>query len=500
MTTQEISVRIAAGVARGLADGSVWAGAAACAIVLARSPRVRHALALGGLVGLLALSVAGAFEAGLSPAGPSGAARVVGGGVGGALTAALARHAALVAPLWTAGALVLLLRALVAPALARRLAARASLAPLALEQRVSRVASGLGVAPPRVRVSAELDAPAVTGLWRPVLLWPAAALSGLDPAALDALVAHELEHVRRHDAIVELAVRLLVAALCFHPLAWWLARALREAREQRCDDVAVGLAGDPLAYARTLCLLAERRLAAPAGALSARGGRLYSRIERLVRPGRAPLSGGAIVLAVLCAIGAGAVACGAVAETQDDRPLAEASRLAVPMGQGAAGIAWLPPTVRRWAPEIDAAAHAHGVDPDLLAILTLVESAGQPDARSSMGARGLVQVMPQTARRIAEERGLPVPTDDELHDPATNLDLGAWYLAQQLGTLRDADPARTVELAAAAYNGGPRAVRRWLDEGAPLSDETQGYKDRVRALWLERDAPRSATLDALRAR
>ena len=497
MTTQEISLRIAAGGGRGLGDGPLWAGAVACGCVIARSPRARHALALAGLVGLCAFSVAGAVEAGVAP-GSGGAGSALAGGLGAALAATLSQKAALVAPLWMAGALVFLLRALVAPAMARRLAARASLAPLELERRGSRVARCLGVAAPRVRVTDGLDAPAVVGLLRPVLLWPAAALAGLDPGAVDALVAHELEHVRRYDALVELGVRVLCAVLFFHPLAWWLARALREAREQRCDDVAVGLGGDAVAYARTLCLLAERRVAAPAGAISARGGRLYARIERLVRPRRAPLSGGAIVLAVAFAIGAGAIACGA--DAQADRPLAEASRLALPMGQGAAGIAWLPPTVRRWAPEIDAAARAHGVDPDLLAIITLVESAGQPDARSSMGARGLVQVLPHTARKIAAARGLPVPTDAELHDPATNLDLGAWYLAEQLGTLRDADPARTVELAAAAYNGGPRAVRRWLDEGAPLSDETQGYKDRVRALWLERDAPRSATLDGLRGR
>jgi soluble lytic murein transglycosylase-like protein len=152
----------------------------------------------------------------------------------------------------------------------------------------------------------------------------------------------------------------------------------------------------------------------------------------------------------------------------------------------------LPSEVQALAPELEAAARRHGVDPDLLAIVVLVESGGDPSARSPMGARGLMQLMPKTAAKIAEERGLSDHDEARLDDPDYNLDLGAYFLAHQL------DQWGSVELAAAAYNGGERAVERWLAGEGELSDETTRYKALVEALWQERHAARSATLDAAR--
>jgi soluble lytic murein transglycosylase-like protein len=153
--------------------------------------------------------------------------------------------------------------------------------------------------------------------------------------------------------------------------------------------------------------------------------------------------------------------------------------------------AGLPPAVARWMPQLTAAGQRHGVDPDLLAIVTMVESGGDPQAESPTGALGLMQVMPATARRIATERHLEPIAD--LRDPEVNVDYGAFYLAAQLREhgAGEASPSdRTVELAAAAYNGGEDAVRAHLAEGKPLSDETVRYKDRVLTLWRQRRAAR----------
>src|SRR5690606_33168968 len=92
-------------------------------------------------------------------------------------------------------------------------------------------------------------------------------------------------------------------------------------------------------------------------------------------------------------------------------------------------VAWLPESVDRHAAKIEAAARRHGVDPDLLAILVLLESNGNPDAESPSGARGLMQLMPETADRIADERILFAHDRDRLWDPDYNLDLGAYFLA-----------------------------------------------------------------------
>lgn len=162
-------------------------------------------------------------------------------------------------------------------------------------------------------------------------------------------------------------------------------------------------------------------------------------------------------------------------------------------------VAWLPDTVSRWMPLIRTAAARHGVDPQLVAIVVLVESGGHPGAVSPSGATGLMQVMPGTARDIAARRGLDPRTADRMADPETNLDFGAWYLADMLrafGVSDDPDWQRTVETAAAAYNGGPGHVGQHLTTGQPLAAETSSYRAWIGGMWRERALPESATLSA----
>ena len=121
----------------------------------------------------------------------------------------------------------------------------------------------------------------------------------------------------------------------------------------------------------------------------------------------------------------------------------------------------LPESGKRWAGAIEKAAADAGVDPKLLAAVAWTESGFNPEAVSHAGARGLMQLMPQTAR------GLGV----DPHDPAQNLAGGARYLAEQL------DRFGTVDLALAAYNAGPGAVSR--HGGVPPYAETRGYVTRV---------------------
>jgi murein DD-endopeptidase MepM/ murein hydrolase activator NlpD len=165
----------------------------------------------------------------------------------------------------------------------------------------------------------------------------------------------------------------------------------------------------------------------------------------------------------------------------------------------AIGIRWLPPVLDRWKPLILTAASKHNVDPDVLAIMMLVESSGDPDAKSPAGAVGLLQIMPQTGESIAKERNIADFKAEKLADPATNVDFGAWYLARQVDTFgKDKDPSQKIELAAAAYNGGTRSVREYLAGSKPLSDETTRYKALVAGMWSERGANESTTYRAWR--
>jgi len=154
-------------------------------------------------------------------------------------------------------------------------------------------------------------------------------------------------------------------------------------------------------------------------------------------------------------------------------------------------IRWLPPSVSRFARLIDEASFRHGVDANLIAIVVLVESGGDPMATSPAGAMGLMQIMPATGRDIAARRGITTHADVRLFDPAYNIDLGAWYLARQIERFWTGHPDSTVDRAAAAYNGGPRRLAEHLDQGAPLPLETRQYQGWVGGMWRERFLPAS---------
>ena len=166
---------------------------------------------------------------------------------------------------------------------------------------------------------------------------------------------------------------------------------------------------------------------------------------------------------------------------------ADADQAGVPSSatapRSALEIRWLPPAVARHAEAIDLAAARHGVDPRLVAIIVLVESNGESGAISALGARGLMQVMPQTAADIAHRHALPPPTPAGLETIETNLDLGARLLAELIADFGDPSlDAESVHRVATAYNGGSGVV---LGRRA-ASEETERYAARVVALWLAR--------------
>ncbi|MGD0221408.1 MAG: M56 family metallopeptidase [Terriglobia bacterium] len=126
-----------------------------------------------------------------------------------------------------------------------------------------------------------LDAPAVIGWLRPVVLLPVSALTGLSPEQLGAVIAHELAHIRRHDALVNLFQTGVETLLFYHPAVWWVNAQIRAERENCCDDVAVSVCGGVPDYARALMLMEEWRRA-PHLAMAANGSRLRSRVLRLM--------------------------------------------------------------------------------------------------------------------------------------------------------------------------------------------------------------------------
>lgn len=126
-----------------------------------------------------------------------------------------------------------------------------------------------------------LQAPAVIGWFRPVVFLPATALTGLSEDQLQAVIAHELAHIQRLDAFVNVFQVCIETLLFYHPAVWWLNKRIRAEREHCCDDIAVSLCGDAVEYARALTLMEEWR-SAPVFAMAANRGPLTDRIMRVL--------------------------------------------------------------------------------------------------------------------------------------------------------------------------------------------------------------------------
>jgi len=186
-------------------------------------------------------------------------------------------------PVWSLGVLAFSVRLAWGWKQVSALQQRGEAAGDAVLEAVRRLCRQAGIRwPVRAMVSSISDSPSVVGWIRPVILLPAASLAGLTPEQLEAVLAHEIAHIRRHDYLVNLFQIVIETVLFYHPAVWWASSRIRHERELCCDDLAVSSCGDPVRYARALTILERLRTAAPAMALGATDGALSYRIQRLV--------------------------------------------------------------------------------------------------------------------------------------------------------------------------------------------------------------------------
>ncbi|HEX2815934.1 MAG TPA: M56 family metallopeptidase, partial [Phenylobacterium sp.] len=262
--------------------------------------RARHDLALAALVLMALLPVAtfawlkGDVQIVLVPAGFPGLD--AGQGQGWETVAVAA---------WLAGVAVLAVRTAGGLLLIERLRRGATPLPQAWAARCAalhrRMTGSLNVA---FAQSEAIAAPLVAGWLKPMVLIPAAALVRLPADQLEALILHELAHVRRLDAIANLIQSIVETALFYHPAVWWVSQQVRIEREHCCDDLAVAAVEDPALYVSALQAIEAMR-AAPYGVLAANGGDLKSRAARILglvsAPERPALSRTAAILILTAA-------------------------------------------------------------------------------------------------------------------------------------------------------------------------------------------------------
>lgn len=140
--------------------------------------------------------------------------------------------------------------------------------------------------PAKIRVTQRMVSPMVIGFLKPVIILPVAAVSGLSSSQLEAVIIHELAHIRRYDHLIILFQAFARQVLFFHPAVWYLNREIERERENCCDDLVIQTQNNSLNYIKALTMIQEMNLNGlePANALTTGNNRLLNRIERLIRP------------------------------------------------------------------------------------------------------------------------------------------------------------------------------------------------------------------------
>jgi beta-lactamase regulating signal transducer with metallopeptidase domain len=280
-----------------------------------RQARTRYLVACVAMLLMLALPLATfiLLADGVSPVTQTGGFASSSTFLVRGVTAAAASQTAwmpLVVWLWASGVALFSLRNAGGLALAYLWRRRALIAvPFECHEAARRLAARLCLRRTvRLRGTSGGIAPSVVGWMKPVIVVPAAAL-GLPFEQVEALLAHELAHIRRHDFLVNLLQNAVETLLFYHPAVWWLGRRIREERENCCDDLAVAVCGDRVIYARALSSLAELRDCAPDFAMAASGGSLVRRIARLLGKSQPATHASSVwLVAVIAVCGAAALA------------------------------------------------------------------------------------------------------------------------------------------------------------------------------------------------
>jgi GWxTD domain-containing protein len=278
-------------------EGALIAVALAAVLIVFRSPRFRYAAACLALLAMLAAFVVTLVH--LMPDHRRGLPTVTAKAFPawraatnlddrGLSNTGLAAVIPWLTPLWLAGVWIFSLSHIAAWISVGRLRRRGVCSPPEqLQSMLTRLRAALHLSRPVLLLESCLaNTPMVLGHFRPVILIPIGVLAGLPTAQIEAILLHELAHIRRCDYLVNLCQRLVEGLLFYHPAVWWISRVIRSERENCCDDAVVAFSGDAHGYAAALTTLEQNRWSGFEPALAATGGNLMKRIHRLLYPKR----------------------------------------------------------------------------------------------------------------------------------------------------------------------------------------------------------------------
>ncbi|WP_343667798.1 M56 family metallopeptidase [Chitinophaga sp.] len=155
----------------------------------------------------------------------------------------------------------------------------------AWEKHLERLAAQLRI-PRKVQllISTHIQVPVMIGFLKPLILLPVAMFNNLTAEQLEAILLHELAHIKRNDYLLNIFQSIVETILFFNPFIWWITKNIRLEREHCCDDLVIASQVQPLQYAKALVALEEYRLTVNALAMAAADNKqhLFHRIKRIM--------------------------------------------------------------------------------------------------------------------------------------------------------------------------------------------------------------------------
>lgn len=158
--------------------------------------------------------------------------------------------------------------------------------PQNILQRVQKIKTKFDLSfPVEFRLSSEITVPITYGMFKPIVLLPLALIMQLSPVQLEAIIAHELAHIRRYDFTVNLMQSVLEILFFYHPAFWWVNGLVKEAREHIADDIAIQAGVKAIDLANALAIVANDAVEqSPELAMAAHSSNfpLLNRIKRML--------------------------------------------------------------------------------------------------------------------------------------------------------------------------------------------------------------------------
>ena len=183
---------------------------------------------------------------------------------------------------------------------------------IALQHHVNKLAKVLNIAlNVKTGLSKMVDVPCMVGYLKPVILLPFTATNYLSAEEIEAILLHELAHIKRNDYLVNMIQQIISILLFFNPCTLLINRIINEERENCCDDLVVKATADPIIYAKALLKLEQNRQNDWKLALAAIGKKyhLLNRIERIMKTKKqVPSLRPALLATLILTIGIGCMA------------------------------------------------------------------------------------------------------------------------------------------------------------------------------------------------